>query len=478
MPLTGLSDSHIKSADSGVDAKCATFVVVNARASQRPNFRPLLIVRTDSGESHVPREPAAWVRHILEYQSGNAHTSLRIIGRLYQYTSGVFGDIPLTADDLPMVIWNYVAFRVGERNPDDLDAQLFPHWLPVRKRTAEVEFRTIVDYLRFCHDKYETLPILSLPARLTKFPAFDKTERRDFLIHLRGHRERLRKLMGHEFRPKPHLIETASVIPKRSSAGQTMPRDEIDLIINAEQNPAFKWLWLLLAYGGIRVSEALNLWCCDIMSGEMIGEFEPGFTQTEPLVVLADPINSRFTGTFHDTSRRRIEALLADFGLPPRPNYPNKHPLRAGWKSMLMTNMQMNVSWVYWAQPEPARAFLDLTAQILNIRRDISAAQNHPYLLINTSNSARLGEPQKYSNIAKAFDRACERVGLEPHVAGRHIHGLRHFYKYVLKHLLKLDAETIQVMMHHKSVESQDDYARSAAVHFALEQARLRVANA
>jgi hypothetical protein len=258
--------------------------------------------------------------------------------------------------------------------------------------------------------------------------------------------------------------------PTPIQAGGNPPREEIDLIISAERNRSFRALWLLLAYGGIRVSEALKVWCVDIMPGSMIGQFERGFTQAEPLVVLADPVNSRFLGDFRDSSTTRLDHLHAKYGLIPRPNYPDKHPLRAGWKGMLVSHERLSLSWVYWSYPQPARAFLELTATLLNLRRQFPAADHHPYFFINVANDKNRGQPLKYSNVVKAFERACERVDLEPHVAGRTIHGLRHFYKDTLKQFLKLKPEIVQVMMHHTSISSQQDYGHceSATVHEAL----------
>ncbi|KAA0073980.1 tyrosine-type recombinase/integrase [Tardiphaga sp. P9-11] len=452
-----------------------TFVVLNAKAKQPPFNRPLLIIRTPDGRVDVPREPAAWALDLLESKIQNVHAALRTIGRLYQFSTIAYSQIPLTADDLQMVVWNYVAFRVGDRI-DELDMET-PQWLPVRRKTAETEFSTIIDYLRFCHRRYETIPLIPLRGRLKTFPDFTVLGKRDFFIHLRGQRERWRKLMGAAPHAKPLVVERANPLPRRSSAGQTMPRDEVDLIISAERNPAFKALWILLAYGGIRVSEALNLWCCDVMPGTMISEFANGDTQKAPLVVLADPADSRFTGIFDDTSLRRIDYLAKKYGLIPRSHYPPKHPLRAGWKSMLETNVALRASWVYWSFRQPSHVFLQEIVKTLAMRRHMTAAQQHPYLFINLTDRKMLGEPQKYSNLTKAFDRACRRVGLEPHLSGRHIHGLRHYYKETLKNVLKLPAEFIQVMMHHKSISSQQDYSggHTTEMREALESAYARV---
>jgi integrase len=90
-----------------------------------------------------------------------------------------------------------------------------------------------------------------------------------------------------------------------------------------------------------------------------------------------------------------------------------------------------------------------------------------------------LGEPLKYSNVAKAFDRACQRVGLEPHVSGRHVHGCRHYYDFTLETDLGLSPEYIQVMMHHKSIKSQQVYSKghTPEMRAALQEAYSRIAH-
>jgi integrase len=476
MPFEDLSDKSGGLADISSNDNQPAFLVLTVRTRRWPHLRPVLVVGTRNGEIAIPREPAEWMRYVLEYQDDSpAKAMLGTIGRLYEYASIAFGDIELTAETLPTVVWNYTAFRVGERTPDDPDSQKLPLWNPVRRSTALSEFDTIVGYLRFCNDRFQSLPLLARPQRLPSFTDFDvpTASKRDFFLHLRAHRERYRKLLGvARYRP-PRVTPTASLIPRRSAQGQTMPRNEVDLTISAERNLSFKALWILLAYGGIRVSEALNLWCADIMPGSMIGQFERGFTQAQPLVVLADPVESRFVGDFRDSSRTRLQYLQDKYGLIPRPNYPDKHPLRAGWKGMLVSHERLSLSWVYWSYPQPARAFLELTATLLNLRRQFPAADHHPYFFINVANDKYRGQPLKYSNVMKAFERACERVDLEPHVAGRTIHGLRHFYKDTLEKILNLTPEIVQVMMHHTNISSQQDYGHreSATVHEALRSA-------
>jgi hypothetical protein len=180
-----LSDSSGMSDCSSSNTQ-PSFLVVKVRTKRAPQLRPVLIIGTRDGEIAIPREPAEWILYILQYQACTpVEAMLTTIGRLYQYASIAFEAIELTADTLPLVVWNYIAFRVGERIADDPDSQHLPLWNPVKRTTALSEFKTIVDYLRFCDDRFQTLPLLARPQRLRTFSDFDvpTASKRDFFLH-------------------------------------------------------------------------------------------------------------------------------------------------------------------------------------------------------------------------------------------------------------------------------------------------------
>lgn len=454
------------------------FLVLRVQATRSPKDRSILVVRTQEGDVSIAREPLAWVTAQLWHNNTDAHGLMTTIGRLYEYTAVAFGDIEITAETLPRVVWNYVAFRVGQRIHDAPDTVKLSHWQPIREDTAISEYRAIVSYIRFCNDKYKTLPLLKKPEPARNFHAFDvaTSSKRDFFQHVRAQREYWQAILGIARDRRPNVTPAPKTIQVRSAQGQTMSRDEVDLIIGAEKNPVLRAIWLLCAYGGIRISEALNIWCIDVMPGAAIDRFEPGAAQNTPLVVLAHPRLSRFTGDFSDTSLQRNEFLQTRYGLVPRSDLPKRHPMRAGWKGVTINNHRLGVSWVYWLYPGPSFEFLNLVATMLRCRKGMPGAAAHPYLFINHKLGKHQGAPLKYKNVAKAFERACERVNLEPHVAGHNIHGFRHFFEATLEHTFKFKPEEVQAMMHHKSVTSQRDYGhpKVADIHGALSRAYSR----
>lgn len=457
------------------------YVVLPVQTKRNPRLRPVLGIRTLSGEVVIPREAILWTRSIaLSRPFNDAFKMLSTLGRLHQYTSISFKLIELSETNLLLVIWNYLAFRVGDRSPDDPDLLYLPNWRPISEAAALQEFRTIVSFVRFCNRTLGTLPMLSpdlsLSDKFLKDFNYDAAYDRDFFVHLKPQRARWRELVGAPDLIAPRLSPSVAVSPQRASAmGSTMPSDEVEAIISHERNPVFQALWVLLAFGGIRISEALNIWVIDIMPGGMLRYFTRAVSTSEPLVILAHPAESRFTGDVRGGANTREHVLKDVYGLSPRPLYPQKHTMRAGWKGMMFNEPQLKLSWVYWSNPAQARRFASLASSILEMHDCYQTSHQHPYFFINAFNAVRLGAPVTYGNAQKAFERASRRVGLEPHALGRHLHGFRDFYLATLKQL-GISREYRQVMLHHCSPMSQDDYDKiSVETHVSLSNAHQRM---
>ncbi len=128
---------------------------------------------------------------------------------------------------------------------------------------------------------------------------------------------------------------------------------------------------------------------------------------------------------------------------------------------MLESNSKLSLSWVYWSYRQPAHVFLEFTAKLLNLRRQFTAADHHPYLFINAKNDKHGGQPLKYNNLVKAFDRACERVDLTPHLAGRSVHGFRDFYKDTLEKTVQTATGNHTGDDAPQKYQSQEDYGNS-----------------
>jgi hypothetical protein len=242
-----------------------------------------------------------------------------------------------------------------------------------------------------------------------------------------------------------------------------MPKEEIDLIIDGERNPVFKALWIELAYGGVRISEALNHWLIDVMPPSLATWFGvPDLSRQQvPFVLVAHPSKSRFTGELGRSHETRADALTRRYGLTSRNQLDSKDPLYAGWKGMAYLTDWENA--VFWLDHDRARQFFDLVVEIRELHRLHRVPKRHPYLYVNGVHPKYIGAPLRYGNAADAFERACRRVGLTPHQSRRSIHGCRHFFKTYARNVLGLKREHVQILMRHRSLESQEDYGREAS---------------
>ncbi len=222
-------------------------------------------------------------------------------------------------------------------------------------------------------------------------------------------------------------------------------------------------LWIELAFGGVRLSEALNHFVDDVLPGGLRSTLFPNDVASElPLVVLADPIGSSFVGSLETSSvEDRRQYLRRRFGLIPRPLRPRRgDPLHAGWKGMAHDDAGLMISQVYWSHPGWAREFWRLHRELLESRQAIPAPvrRSHPYLyIIDRPARSNFGEPLKVHTVEKAFARACERIGLQPYRSKASPHGLRHAYRRQLR-LLGIPPRHVQRCMHHASPDAQDLY--------------------
>jgi hypothetical protein len=87
MPSEDLSEKSGGLADISTNDNQPTFLVLTARTRRGPHLRPVLVIGIRDGEIAIPREPAEWIRYILQYQlDAPAKEMLSTIGRLYVYS--------------------------------------------------------------------------------------------------------------------------------------------------------------------------------------------------------------------------------------------------------------------------------------------------------------------------------------------------------------------------------------------------------
>lgn len=236
-------------------------------------------------------------------------------------------------------------------------------------------------------------------------------------------------------------------------------------VIDSERNPVYRMVWLLGFWGGPRISEQLNMWRVDVLPGQFRSVlFDRDHFSQLPLVVLANPWESNYCGSLGSSASTRRAYLREKFNLVPRPDLRSANggadkALWAGWKGMLELNSARHLSQVYWASEEASREYMQLAGTVLDLQRELGVYDLHPYLLVNIDRRRPevLGHPLKLSNIAKAWERAVARVGLQAYRHGASPHGMRHFFKAYLQSL-GVGRKVRQIAMRHRSDLSQDAY--------------------
>jgi hypothetical protein len=284
-----------------------------------------------------------------------------------------------------------------------------------------------------------------------------KRKQRDFFVHLEAQRERWRQTFGQDLR-MPNIGVRG--VP-RSSHGPSLDRTpdagEVDELIRRETHPMRKLLWVLLRYGGLRVSEALNMWQIDMLPAGLARHvFSAPMNTITP--VVAHPYESKYLGDLTKVGLTRLQYLAKQYDLVPRPEMAGTH--HVGWKGCQLRNEHLGLASVFWL-PGGAEACEDALAEVLDFHRLNRTSNHHPWLFVNMRPGAGFGAPMKAGKVRVALARQFGRLGLEPSRNGRRIHGLRHRYKADLD-ALGLKPEHKQVCLRHASILSQDDYGLEA----------------
>jgi len=457
---------------------------VIAIVATRDGTLPLLFVDGPDGGA-VMQEQVALVRHIAGqgYSPSQQLKLTESIGRFYDWLQIAERGIPATPDAVPAALRRFLIARYqGTIQPDGSDPTGLL-WQPAKVQTVDMDRRHLNKLSEFLAREFGYFP-LNPATRVEGYyrdrPAFRAAEmalssrRRqlDFLGHL-----------NHKRRPKAIFAigPVARRRPQREDDSHAFPLEHLGDLIAREPSVVKRMIFIELAFGGPRISEALNHFITDVLPGSRRPSLFPDDRASDlPLVVLADPSASVFTDSLQFSTEDRRQYLWRRFGLAPRPDRARRgDPLHAGWKGMVYDNTNLLVSQVYWSHPGWARAYLRLYAELLEIRRAIRkpVRESHPYLYINDSpHRPEFGQPVKMHAIEKAFVRACERIGIEPYRGKVSLHGLRHAYKRQLR-MLGLKPSTIQWCMHHSSPDSQDAYDKISAAEINAALQNMRGAN-
>lgn len=441
-----------------------------------PQLVPVLFVESADGRVGILREALDLSLSMIAAgrSIGAVRASSKTIGRLADVYRFARPAVPLDGKHLDDLIHLYADYRLnGSAGTDGLDP-LGLGWDPVRWEVLARELREIAQFSDWCVSRYGRVPLtpssfVSLRTDTSEFKrilALREAQKKSFLAHLVPRRQAWHEQFPSE--PRPPLRAPR---PLRKGDGKVVvSEDFVRELIDRERNPVYRMFWIMAAWGSPRGSEQLNMWICDVLPPTWRPRLFPRDTfDGTPLVVLADPRNSTWVGSSSDFRRTRLQYLKHTYGLRPRPDCMNlaMGPLglkvtRAGWKGMMLTNGNLQISQVYWTDPEMAWEYDRLARDLLEFNRTHKISERHPWLLVNTDvrKPEVLGRPITMSNVNKAWERACRRLGVDPYQGGRHKHVLRDFYVNYIKQKdgLGLSPEVRKLMLHHISESSQNLY--------------------
>lgn len=458
-----------------VSRPASVHVVVTLKAKVAGNLVPLLLIQSPSGDVSPLLELLDLSVNLINgsYSFDDVRALNATIGRYADLYAAVSRWAPVDAKNLVHLAYLYADFRLhGSVDANNNDPTGLG-WQPVKWSSLENDLRHLKQYSEWCSAQYEYFPLLPtvrVPAgpealSVKALATLERMRHKDFMVHLAQHRARWKKLLPQQERPK---ISVRRQQRRRRGLDEALEESFVHDLIEQEKNLVYRALWIMAAWGGVRISEQLNQWTCDVLPGASRAKFFRGDPDTgTPLVLIADPWESTWCGSYSDRRTTRTQYLMAKHRLLPRPDLgPVGSSLQADWvgqagfKGIAFHNAERLVSQVLWLDPAMASEYSYLAQQMIGFHTTRGITNRHPWLWVVTDprKPNELGNPIKISSVESAFARACSRLGVRAHEGGRSLHGLRHFYKAFAQNRLGLGADIIQFLMHHRSRESQQDY--------------------
>jgi hypothetical protein len=218
---------------------------------------------------------------------------------------------------------------------------------------------------------------------------------------------------------------------------------------------------ILLHSGGLRISEPFHIFVNDVSIDPTDPDlpFVRVYHPTDGEIEYFDRLSARVVRT------NRAAFLEREFGRSAL----NVSTAKNGWKGNAL-HAGGNYMPVYWYPREYGKLFLSLFKLYISHVRPMRL--NHPWLFVTGS-----GDPMTAKSYRKRHDAAVTRIHLE--VAkrlGTTPHGHRHAFGQRMESLVQaglIDRKLFMVVMHHRSMTSQDAYNQQdyAAINNALRAA-------
>lgn len=348
---------------------------------------------------------------------------------------------------------------VGENYTDQ--SELF--WKPRKVEDANSLIRYLSHYTDWLANQNDDLSLQLNPFReATKFEqqlnwaAYHQRKHRSFYSHLWNKSDasvgasRVRTVQSRCAPYTQTSFTSAKAFPQERINsllfnGFVLPGKESCTEFNEKLNLRDVLITLLMHFGGLRISEAIQLYVVDIACLDN--------SDRTHVVKVHDPA---YGVSPKDIKETRREYLWKYFQLRPRNEYPTSSKHFAGWKKPLLTNSSGKFFTVEFFPSNAGELFFDFwRLYLLHQRKHESASATHPYAF-----TSRDGSPLSIKSYTAARKRAVKRIGLEfSKEACTTAHADRHSYGQRLA-ACGVPPLVIRTAMHHKSIESQATYTQ------------------
>jgi integrase len=401
-------------------------------------------------------EQIAYARKLMRtnWSPSKVQRAATVIGLFYNYWRFAHHSKHLSPEDLSRLIEYFAEARYYGTIEKDGNDKTGLRWAGCSLNTVKMDVYYISHFLEYCAIEFgyaHANPTVNHPMgygeQLINTARRAKSDLLHYLYELTGEGQGIKRRLRFQIRDRR---------PSRGiDALRVFPMEKVKALILESPSIRDQNLWFLLAYSGLRISEALNLFVDDIDVDE----------DGAAIIYLKDPcdgIDERYdpiTKTPNNVSRKVF--LRARYGLLPRDVLPKNHPLHAGWKGMLWDDNRKKVSIVHWLTPSYGQLFWQLHTDYLNQVR-ANVPDSHPYYYVST-NRNNYGEPLKMGNARLQFARACKRMDITKGEGAGRIHTLRHFYKWASCSVGGISLVDQRRRMHHHSLASTEEYGFESA---------------
>jgi len=323
-----------------------------------------------------------------------------------------------------------------------VNKELSIQWKPVQVKTVKIDILNISSFFDFLELNFQVDNLnkteVSYYNDVKKSLNTGSYNKHSLLAHKRGHA----------------LYSRDKVIQRKDNTGthinseyKAFPHDYVDKLIEVS-SLRDKLIFILLSYGGIRSSELLHIFLNDISYDE---------EKDTARIILSNPVESPMNWTKNGIKKSglRKEFLQDKFNKIPRNQLSKNNPKFSGWKSMTEDDGKMHMSLVHWSNPTMGKLFYEL--HLLYMKERLNSPIDTPYYFITLSGK-NYGQDFTLNALKFQFYSYAKKIGLDRQDSGINLHGLRHFYGYYCANILKLNKDTTQRMMHHRSVNSTEVY--------------------